>query len=345
VKVKGFENDFGESTREWVFDSARHKFYYLDANFTMNEGKRPVDGRPTLLYTVDVHTGVATKATVKGANDFPTGVWAFRCFRFVVAGCSSCCCLVGFYMQESSGNIILASEAWEGNQTSVTGFEFYNLDPTTAVATHIGTSHRAANEDDPAFYSGFHRACDPAGKECYRLGYKSVTAQTGTGIGITTLSSTASTVWNGNLQPPTKHDFYMSLHRYSGSIASGATEFLSLSPSTASAKRGLDLVQWSLPDTNHNGAGNASVLASFGDAHPPRGIGGGDLGYVADYVNGDRYVALVVDYGATKSGDRWSLAVVDVAEKSSKVHPLLPRDLADTWAVEGLGASTMQRRN
>jgi hypothetical protein len=48
VKAVGFENDFGESTREFTFDSARQKFYYLGANFTMNEGKRPSAGRPTL---------------------------------------------------------------------------------------------------------------------------------------------------------------------------------------------------------------------------------------------------------------------------------------------------------
>jgi hypothetical protein len=155
VKVVGFENDFGESTREFVFDSARQKFYYLDANFTMNEGKRPAGGRQTLLYSVDVHSGTATKTLVKGANDFPTG----------------------YYMQESSGSIIMATEAWEGNQTAVTGFEFYTVDPTTATATHLATSHRAATENDPAFYAGFHRACDPAGKECYRLGFKGTTPQ------------------------------------------------------------------------------------------------------------------------------------------------------------------------
>jgi hypothetical protein len=64
-----------------------------------------------------------------------------------------------------------------------------------------------------------------------------VTAQTGPGIGITTLSATdtASTVWSDAPQPPPKHDFYMSLHRYAGSVATGATEFLSLSPSTGTA--------------------------------------------------------------------------------------------------------------
>ena len=88
-----------------------------------------------------------------------------------------------------------------------------------------------------------------------------------------------------------------------------------------------------------NSAANASVIADFGDAHPPRGIGGGDLGYIADYVLEDRYIALVVDYGLRPVQDRWSIAVVDVAEGKSAVLPLLPRDFAGTWAVEGLGLS------
>ena len=58
------------------------------------------------------------------------------------------------------------------------------------------------------------------------------------------------------------------------------------------------------------------------------GIGGGDLGYIADYVLQDRYIALVVDYGLRPVQDRWSIAVVDVAESKSAVLPLLPRGQA-----------------
>jgi hypothetical protein len=248
-------------------------------------------------------------------------------------------------MQEKTGDIVMATEAWEGNQSSVTGFKFYSVDPTTAVAKLIGSSQRAASgEADPSFYAGFYRSCDPAGSECYRLGFERVTSQSNPGIGITTLGDMATTVWNSKPQPPAEHDYFMSLHRYAGSIATGATEFLSLAPSTKTKQRGLDLIKCTLPDGKwrSNSAANASVIADFGDAHPPRGIGGGDLGYIiyiADYVLQDRYIALVVDYGLRPVQDRWSIAVVDVAESKSAVLPLLPRDFAGTWAVEGLGLS------
>ena len=38
--VTGFENLFGESTRKFLWDSGRKKFYYLDANWTDHTGSR-----------------------------------------------------------------------------------------------------------------------------------------------------------------------------------------------------------------------------------------------------------------------------------------------------------------
>lgn len=72
--AKAFDDDpAGESTREFMFDSKRKVFYYVDANFTANGGARPAGGREMYLYTVDPVSGSTQKQTVSGAVDFPVG--------------------------------------------------------------------------------------------------------------------------------------------------------------------------------------------------------------------------------------------------------------------------------
>ena len=46
IKPSDFDDDpAGESTREFMFDTKRKVFYYVDANFTANGGARPTGGR------------------------------------------------------------------------------------------------------------------------------------------------------------------------------------------------------------------------------------------------------------------------------------------------------------
>ena len=74
AKVKHFNDDpAGESTREYLYDPTRGKFFYLDSNFTADGGRRPATGRPFYLYTLDPATGESTQRTVSGAKEFPTG--------------------------------------------------------------------------------------------------------------------------------------------------------------------------------------------------------------------------------------------------------------------------------
>lgn len=68
-------------------------------------------------------------------------------------------------------------------------------------------------------------------------------------------------------------------------------------------------VRWTLDGLVHD------TLASLGNAHPPRTIGGGDLGYLATTLKGNIYAALVVQDGnaPVESSDRWALIVGDLA--------------------------------
>ena len=81
-------------------------------------------------------------------------------------------------MMESTNDILMACEYYDSNSTMV-GFEFFQLDPTTAAATSVSTVARGANESDPNFYAGYHRSCSGDGKLVYRLGYEHVTTQSG----------------------------------------------------------------------------------------------------------------------------------------------------------------------
>lgn len=52
------------------------------------------------------------------------------------------------------------------------GFQFYDLDPSTATATPTGTIKRGSGESEASFYAGYHRAVDATGKMAYRFGYE-----------------------------------------------------------------------------------------------------------------------------------------------------------------------------
>lgn len=133
VQVNGFsDNPAGESTREFLWDHTSKKFYYFDVNFTAFGGARPTNGRQPYLVTVDPISGTTTRASITGAKDFPTG----------------------YARVSDSGKVIMATEAWE--KSAQTGYAFYSLDLTTAVATPAGTIavDASTKEQDPAYYAG-----------------------------------------------------------------------------------------------------------------------------------------------------------------------------------------------
>ena len=334
--LSAFDDDpAGESTREFLWDNKRKLFYYFDANFTANGGARPENGREVYMYSVNPATGDVQKSVLQGATDFPTG-----------------------YAMRSDGHVVIATEHFESND-KMTGFSFWDVDPESSKADLIGTNNRGTlsskrekfthetqtklyfslltpgtTESDPNFYAGFHRSISADGTEVYRFGYELVTTQQNQGIAITKISSSDSvtTIWKDELSKD--HDYFMTLNRYTTNSSSSSSSFISLAPSTSSSSRSLDLIQWNLDESVYN------VVATFKNAHPPRVYGSGDLGYLADFVNGDKYAGLVVQdsdlpYGV---GDRWAIAVGDLTSSDSfKVLPLEPRDIAAVLSVSGFG--------
>jgi hypothetical protein len=313
--IKSFDDDpAGESTRPFFFDASRKVFYYVDANFTANGGARPAEGREMYLYTVDPVSGKTNKQTVSGAVDYP----------------------VGYSYHPETDTIIMGVEQIVGNDT-VQGFDFFSLNPETAVATKLSSISRGEGESDPSFYAGFHRHSNDAADTVYRLGYEQVTQQTGQGLGIVKLDSKeANATWLSEVSP--LHDFYMTLDRVAKSNQTGqyvdANMFVSLAP-RESATHKLDLVQW----TPEDGGKSATVIAKLDNAHVPSVMKLGDLGYLASAVSGGTFAALVVEDEAISSLDRWALAIVDLTATSnnSQVLPLTPRDIAGSISISGLG--------
>jgi len=250
--IKSFDDDpAGESTREFMFDSKRKVFYYVDANFTANGGERPESGREMYLYAVDPVSGATHKQTVSGAVDFP----------------------VGYTYHAETDTIIIGVEQVNANETSVQGFDYFSLNPETAEATRLSTISRGSSETDPAFYAGFHRHASVAGDIVYRLGYEEVSKQTGQGLGVISLNEAhANATWLSEISP--LHDYYMTLNRApatsQASQASDSDVFISLAPREGLGHN-LDVVQWNADD----GGKSAKIIAQLSNAHVPsiRGLG------------------------------------------------------------------------
>ena len=176
-------NNWGESTRDFLYDASRNVFYMLDVDFVA-EPTRPSTGRKVTLFTIDPTTGnVDTKAVTGGLVDYVTG----------------------YSMHEKSGRIHAAAEKIVGNE--VVGFEFYWVDPSTGVSEHITSLPRdnEKGENDLGFYGGYHRVVDVDGK-AYRIGYQFVSSQQKPGL----FSVDAKAATDAQQIPlPKELDFYL----------------------------------------------------------------------------------------------------------------------------------------
>lgn len=295
-----------ESTRPFLWDRSRAVFWYLDSNFTQNGGVRPKGGRKVILTSVDASTGDVNSRVVEGAIDFPTG-----------------------YAMKSDGTLLMACEAWSADGTSVQGFQFYDVDLDTAVASPRGPPNkRGSGESSAEYYAGYHRAVAGDDATVFRMGYQFVTQQNGQGIGVTKTdsSSAPSTSWKSEVTKG--HDYFMTLDVH-------GNNFLSLAPNASDPNLGLDLIEWSLDESVYN------VVASLGNAHPPRTLDGGNLGYLATDVSSNGIFGGLVEYygppSPTLSGDKWCVASVDPSSGAYRVMPLTPNSIAGTWSLSGFG--------
>lgn len=190
-----FSKLYGESTREYPFDSKRGRFHFLDI-----DQKGATSSSPITLYSIDPSTGDSTATTITGATGF----------------------VVSFVYHAESASLIFATGFREASQ-----FDFYTLDPDTATATAISTVHRGESESSSAaFYSPYITEVSSSGKTVLRLGYKEVVVGNSPGLGSTPLDGNATATWQ-SVPGPANEEFFYSLVR-----RPGTDKFLSLTPST-----------------------------------------------------------------------------------------------------------------
>jgi hypothetical protein len=310
-------NNWGESTRDFCYDATNNMFYTLDVNFTVYpDGSRPKTGRPVTLSKIDPTTGALTSVAVTGGLvDYVTG----------------------YSFHDASGRIHVASESYASDGKTVSGWDFFFVDPKSGAATKIGTVERdVKNETDAAFYAGYHRSISDDATRAYRVGYRSVVEQTDGGLGTVNMpkegeNGVPSASWS-DAPVPDGYDFYL------GALSAGDESFLSLAPSLSTSH--LDLVEWSLK--------GAKVVATLGNVTGPRSYGGkGTLGFTLDSYRRSTgtYVALVDAYSNVPvplpgTWDQWALATVSGLSKGTPkvaVVNLSPGMLEGSTSISGLG--------
>merc|ERR1711865_1128435 len=140
----------------------------------------------------------------------------------------------------------------------------------------------------------------------------------------------------GDVPTVAGEDFFFSLTRRNGS-----DDFISLAPSAA-AGHTMSVVSWPLP--GGGGSGDApDVIFDVPNGHQPGDPKlVGNLGYVADTVQGDNYVAMLVKMDAqSRVLDKWELVSVDLKAKTGASNPLTGQNFdilgAETISVTGVG--------
>jgi hypothetical protein len=290
-KISGFK-DWGEIQRVFMFDPNRRLFYLLQADFLKDGTSHSI-----YLYTVDPVAGTTVKTLVRGAveegeQDVP-----------------------GFNFNAKTGRILFSTEVVNA-QNRTTGYNFYTLNPTTAVATLVSTFTQRVDQ-----FAGWFHTVSADGKTVYRVGYQDVINQQTPGLGITDISRpVATTRWEPNLPVPNGLGLYMSLNLIGGG------NFLSLAPDDFGD---LAVVQWSISPRN------ASLLSQLYDAYNTP-----YFGPLVEYVNTDQtlFGALVV-YNSDFSKDlaRWALVLTDLEHGTTQELVLWPWILAQTDSVAALG--------
>ena len=228
----------------------------------------------------------------------------------------------GYFFDHEMSKFVVSTLSNDGSS-----WEFFTVDPSSGkVAKLQGSVPRGKKDSDPNFYAGYFRLAS-SGTETYRLGYKDVTNQASPGLGRTSIAS-GTTVWE-QVPMPMGHGFYFSATRHSPT-----SNFISLSTNASSGF--LDVVMWN--------TSTAEVIASLGNAAPPRTMGKGELGFEFGALSADGSVyAALVDHTSPipipfpGALDTWSIVVGHVASRNFVTLPITPAALESTEALSGIG--------
>eukprot|EP01064_Diplonema_japonicum_P018528 TRINITY_DN27228_c0_g1_i1.p1 TRINITY_DN27228_c0_g1~~TRINITY_DN27228_c0_g1_i1.p1 ORF type:complete len:433 (+),score=68.02 TRINITY_DN27228_c0_g1_i1:42-1301(+) len=274
---------YGEGTRVFPFDARRNLFHFV-------EGTRNTS---ITLYTVDPKTGSST-SRVLSVKGYP---------------------LSFSYHYESDSLLFTVLE------NSV--YQFYTVNMTTNSVARMGVLQRGGSEEDAGYYGGYVSGISLDGKTVQRLGYKTVTTGTGSGVGMYNVTKGGDATWTA-LGNPEGCEFYFTWTRKMHS-----EELISLAPS-ATGSRSFKVVRW-------NVGGQSQVVATLENAHSPSTLGI-DLGYIAAAQAGNTYAGMVLeDHGASH---KWAVLTMDLATNTAVVNTLNPEfTISGGSGISGFGVS------
>jgi len=282
-------NDWGEIQRTFMFNPTSRSFHLCQTNFTSGS-----DSRPIILWTIDALTGDVEGDIISG------GVMQQGDID-----------VTGYAFNPGTGLITMSVQFFPKADI---GYSFWEVDPTTAVAT---LKSSIANSTDT--YAGWFDTISVNGGTVYRLGYQNVVDQLNPGLGITDISTPkATTRWISNLPIPEGLGFYLSIN-----LVASSGIFASLAPDQASGD--LSLVSWSIN-------GTANVVTKLVDAYNTP-----EFGPIVEWIGAGTYGALVVHDAVPTDLDSWMLVLVDLASGATTQVELTPTMLAKVTSVSALG--------
>jgi len=223
----------------------------------------------------------------------------------------------GFYFNANTGLILVSTQILD-LQKNLIGYQFYNVNPKTAVASLISTFFNNKNSDGDNF-TGWFDVMSKDSKKVYRIGYRDVINQLDFGLGITDISTRiATTKWFSPIPIPDSLGPYISINLYGNS-------FISLAPGDMG---NLNVVQWNL-------MGNSTIISQLDDAYiTPY------FGPIIEYMSSDESVysaLLVYDSWVSEDFNRWELILVDLPSGNTQQLVLWPWISAETDSVSGFG--------
>eukprot|EP01060_Flectonema_neradi_P015240 TRINITY_DN21903_c0_g1_i1.p1 TRINITY_DN21903_c0_g1~~TRINITY_DN21903_c0_g1_i1.p1 ORF type:complete len:421 (+),score=69.19 TRINITY_DN21903_c0_g1_i1:328-1590(+) len=270
---------YGESTRVFPFDSKNKMFHFLDGS----ERTHPT------LFSISVN-GSSTSTELKSVTGYP----------------------LGFAFHAESGVLIFSTLKYSE-------YTFYEVEPLSGTTSLIGTSKKGSSEQDEGFYAGYISGVALEKSSIFRVGYQTVSSQTGSGMGVTNMKNGVS-VWR-NVSVPASDYFYYSVDRMVGSDS-----YVSLAP-TKAGDHSFDVVLWNTT--------TSTVIGHAANSHPPS-FREGNLGYIATAQLGSTFGGIIV-YHESSEVHLWSLLTADLGSKQVTNTPLSPTVLSGTTSISGFG--------
>ena len=354
-----FAGMYGGATRVYPFSPQRRRFFALDIVQTGSSASSPIT-----LYAIDPATGESTSTLVSGAAGnvvsfdyhpesdsvvMATGVRTDTAFSYyavnVTTGGATPLATVARGASENGSAAYYAPyiTAVDADPSRLFRLGFQVV--TEQSGPGLGVTSWDVNDDDDDDDSEAKAKAKAEGKAEGKAGAAIPTA-TATWEDAPSVDGEEPLFYSlvrrgGGAQSSSRSS---STRSRSGTTTTTTTRFLSLAPSTASGHT-LSVVSWEWRSDGAEPDAPPTVLLDAANAHPPKSLGVGNLGYVADAASADgtAYAALAVHVDDRKpmgAKDKWEIILVSGLGNDGDVSGGVV-ELSGNKAFAPLGAETV----